>query len=356
MEHGQITFGRFLVEHRRHAGGDADLMALLRDVARAVKEIAAAVSRGSLAGHHGDAATDNSQGERQKKLDILANEIVLRSCEWNGQLAGLASEEMERPHEVPAQYPRGEFLLVFDPLDGSGNIDVNVTVGTIFSVLRRPVGVAAAQLDPFLQPGCQQICAGYALYGPTTMLVLASAWGVQGFTLDRDLGEFVLTHPDLRISDEAREFAINASNERFWELPVRRYVDECRAGKAGPRGADFNMRWVASMVADVHRILVRGGIYLYPRDTKEPRRTGRLRLLYEVAPMAFVVERAGGAASTGRERLLDVTPTSLHERIPVILGSRAEVERLVRYHREHDACADPAYRSPLFNERSLFNA
>jgi len=355
MQARGMTFGRFLVEERRRTG-DAGPVALLDDVARGVKEIAAAVSRGPVDGRQGDAASVNGQGERQKKLDVVANEIVLRSCEWGGHLAGLASEEMEAPHEVPAPYPRGEYLLVFDPLDGSSNVDVNVTVGTIFSVLRRPARAAGAPAEPFLQPGSRQVCAGYALYGPTTMLVVATAGGVNGFTLDRDLGEFVLTHPDLRVPEETREFAINASNERFWELPVRRYVDECRAGKTGPRGADFDMRWVGSMVADVHRILVRGGIFLYPRDTRKPDRPGKLRLLYEVAPMAFVVERAGGSASTGRERILDLEPTSLHERVPVVLGSRAEVERVERYHREHDHGARQAYRSPFFEEHALFRS
>jgi fructose-1,6-bisphosphatase len=356
MQERGMTFGRFLAEERRRTDGDAGAVALLDDVARGVKGIAAAVSRGPVDGRHGDAASTNGHGERQKKLDVVANEIVLRSCEWGGRLASLASEEMEAPHEVPARYPRGEYLLAFDPLDGSSNVDVNVTVGTIFSVLRRPARAAGEPAAPFLQPGARQVCAGYALYGPTTMLVVATAGGVNGFTLDRDLGEFVLTHPDLRVPEETREFAINASNERFWEMPVRRYVDECRAGKTGPRGADFNMRWVGSMVADVHRILVRGGIFLYPHDTRQPGRPGKLRLLYEVAPMAFVVERAGGWASTGRERILDLEPTSLHERVPVVLGSRAEVERVERYHREHDQGARQAYRSPFYEEHSLFRS
>jgi fructose-1,6-bisphosphatase len=259
---------------------------------------------------------------------------------------------MDAPRPAPAG-ARGEHLLVFDPLDGSSNLDVNVTVGTIFSILRRPPGGGEAGEAAFLQPGTRQVCAGYALYGPATMLVLTTGRGAHGFTLDPAAGEFVLTHPDLRVPAETREFAINAANERFWEPPVRRWVEECRAGRAGSRGQDFNMRWVASMVADVHRILVRGGVFLYPRDTKEPRRAGRLRLLYEASPMAMIVEQAGGLASTGREPLLELVPRSLHERVPVILGSRSEVERLVSYHVEHDRGADRPYTSPLFNVRSV---
>jgi fructose-1,6-bisphosphatase I/sedoheptulose-1,7-bisphosphatase len=351
---GRTTLGKFIVEEqRRSRGATGELSAILVDLAAALKEIAAIVARGRLAGALGDAGTRNVQGEAQKKLDVLANEVLLRSCEWGGQLAALASEEMEGPYAVPGRYPRGKYLLVFDPLDGSSNLDVNITVGTIFSILRRPEGADEPGEAAFLQPGTRQVCAGYATYGPSTMLVLTTGRGVHGFTLDPAVGEFVLTHPEMTIPGEAREFAINASNERFWEPPVRRYVDECVAGRAGPRGSDFNMRWIASLVAEVHRILVRGGVFMYPRDGRDPSRPGRLRLLYEAAPMAFIVEQAGGAASTGRERLLDVVPRTLHERVPVILGSGLEVERLVRYHADHDRGVEVPYTSPLFNLRSL---
>jgi len=350
----RTTLAKFVIEEQRRAcGATGEFSTLLLDVATALKEIASLIARGRLAGVLGDAATDNSQGERQKKLDVLANEILLRACEWGGQLAGMASEEMEAPYPVPGRYPRGKYLLVYDPLDGSSNLDVNATVGTIFSILLRPQSGGEPGVDAFLQPGVRQVCAGYAIYGPSTMLVLTTGCGVNGFTLDPAVGEFVLTHPDLRIPEETREFAINASNERFWQQPVRRYVEECLAGRTGPRGADFSMRWVASLVAEVHRILMRGGVFLYPRDTKDPSRAGRLRLLYEVSPAAMIVEQAGGLASTGRARLLDVVPRALHERVPVILGSRGEVERLVRYHAEHDAGFDRPYTNPLFNVRSL---
>jgi fructose-1,6-bisphosphatase I/sedoheptulose-1,7-bisphosphatase/fructose-1,6-bisphosphatase I len=348
------TLGRFVIEEQRRApGATGEFSALLLDLATALKEIAALVARGALAGALGDAESWNGQGERQKKLDVRANEILLGACEWGGRLAAMASEEMDAPYLVPRHYPRGKYLLLFDPLDGSSNLDVNITVGTIFSILRSPDGDTDPGLDAFLQPGSRQVCAGYALYGPSTMLVLTVGRGVHAFTLDPAVGEFVLTHPELRIADEAREFAINASNERFWEPPVRRYIAECRAGRTGPRAADFNMRWVASLVAEVPRILVRGGLFMYPRDTKDPSRPGRLRLLYEAAPMAMIVEQAGGLASTGRARLLDVVPKALHERVPVILGSRREVERLVRYHVDHDGGLDRPYTNPLFNVRSL---
>ncbi|HSN93215.1 MAG TPA: class 1 fructose-bisphosphatase [Anaeromyxobacteraceae bacterium] len=350
----RTTLAKFVIEEQRRAcGATGEFSALLLDLATALKQIAALLARGRLAGALGPAATANSQGERQQKLDVLANEILLSACEWGGILAGMASEEMEVPYPVPGRYPRGKYLLAYDPLDGSSNLDVNVSVGTIFSILQRPDGEGDPGVSAFLQPGARQVCAGYAIYGPSTMLVFTTGCGVNGFTLDPAVGEFVLTHPDLHIPEETREFAINASNERFWEPPVRRYVDECLAGRTGPRGADFNMRWVASLVAEVHRILLRGGVFLYPRDTKDPSRPGRLRLLYEVSPAAMIVEQAGGLASTGRGRLLDVVPRALHDRVPVILGSRSEIERLVRYHAEHDAGTDRPYTNPLFNVRSL---
>jgi fructose-1,6-bisphosphatase I len=282
----------------------------------------------------GDAGTGNVQGEAQKKLDVLSNDILLEANEWGGHVAGLASEEMDHPHAIPHHYPRGGYLLVFDPLDGSSNIDVNVSVGTIFSVLRCPEGMTGTEDEAFLQPGTRQVAAGYCVYGPSTILVLTLGDGTHSFTLDRELGSFLLTGRNLEIPADTREFAINMSNERFWEAPVKRYVDEMVAGKQGPRGQDFNMRWVASMVADVHRIITRGGVFMYPLDSKTKDKGGKLRLLYEANPMAFIVEQAGGAATTGRERILDLQPAKLHQRVPVILGSRNEVERVTSYHRE----------------------
>ncbi|MCL2345402.1 MAG: class 1 fructose-bisphosphatase [Desulfobulbus sp.] len=357
MQFGRTTFSKFVIEHTR--GGHSELGALLIDVSAAVKGIAALVGKGALSGWTGTSGAGevNVQGEVQKAIDVASNEAILRHCEWGGQLAGMASEEMDEPYRIPDQYPRGRYLLVFDPLDGSSNSDVNVSVGTIFSILKRET---AGDGDPsaadFLQPGDRQLAAGYAIYGPATMLVLSLGSGTHGFTLDRENGNFILTHPDIRVPEETREFAINTSNERFWEPPVQRYVAECKAGKSGVRGVDFNMRWIASMVAEVHRILMRGGIFMYPKDNKDPAKPGRLRLLYEANPMAMLIEQAGGAASTGRRRILAVEPGELHQRVPVILGSRQEVERLERYHGEYDAGTDRAFTSPLFSERSLFRA
>ncbi len=354
MPHRRTTFSKFIIEDSRRTGaGGAELAALLNDVQTACKFIAVAVARGAM--NEAIAATaTNVHGETQKPLDVISNEIMLRTCEYGGQLCGMVSEEMEEPYRLPQGQPRGRYLLVFDPLDGSSNIDVNMTVGTIFSVLLAPPGVADPTAGDFLQPGTAQVAAGYALYGPVSMLVITLGNGVHGFTLDREIGAYMLTHPDMRIPPQTREFAINASNERFWEPPVRRYVEECIAGKTGPRGADFNMRWIASMVAEVHRIMIRGGLFMYPRDTRDTSKPGRLRLLYEANPMAMLVEQAGGAASTARQRMLEVMPTTIHQRVPVVLGSSEEVERLVRYHEAYDRGESLVFDSPLFNTRSLF--
>jgi fructose-1,6-bisphosphatase I len=330
-----VTLSRFLIEAQRDKGHiDGDLRLLIEVVARACKRISIAVGKGALGGVLGSAGSENVQGETQKKLDVLSNEILLEANEWGGHLAALASEEMDDPHPIPHRYPKGEYLLVFDPLDGSSNIDVNISVGTIFSVLRCPEGVKDPDESAFLQPGTKQVAAGYAVYGSSTVLVLTLGDGVHQFTLDREQGNFPLTQSNLRIPEDTSEFAINMSNMRHWEAPMRRYIDELLAGKTGPRGRDFNMRWVASMVADVHRILTRGGIFIYPRDLKDPSKPGKLRLMYEANPMAFIVEQAGGAATTGLERIMDLQPQKLHQRVPVFLGSKNEVERVTAYHRE----------------------
>ena len=349
------TLTEFIIrEHRKLSHATGEFTALLTDIQLACKRISHLLGKGALAGVHGAAGGANVQGERQMKLDVMANDIFLRTNEWGGHLAAMVSEELEDVCQISAQYPRGRYLLAFDPLDGSSNIDVNVAVGSIFSVLRCAEGVSAPTAQDFLQPGTEQVCAGYAIYGPTTMLVLSLGHGVHGFTLDREIGEFILSHPNLRIPAAASEFAINASNERFWEPPVKRYISECLAGKGGARAKDFNMRWIASFVAEVHRILMRGGLFMYPKDSKDPARAGRLRLLYEANPMAYLVEQAGGAASTGRGRILEVAPEGLHQRVPVILGSSDEVERIARYHGEYDRGVDQPFSSPLFKERSLF--
>lgn len=331
-----ITVTEFLrLEQRKLPGADdSSLNALLNDVFIACKVISNALSQGALVGVLGSAGAENVQGETQKKLDVISNDVLMQGTERGGNLAAMASEEMEDIYNIPGNYPKGKYLLLFDPLDGSSNIDVNISVGTIFSILKCADGVTEPTKEHFMQPGTKQVCAGYALYGPSTLLVLTIGNGVNGFTLDRNIGEFVLTQPNMRVPEDTREFAINSSNSRFWEAPVKRYVDECLAGKEGPRKENFNMRWVASMVAEVHRILIRGGIFMYPRDKKDPSKAGRLRLMYEANPMSFIIEQAGGLSSTGRERIMEVKPDELHQRIAVILGSKNEVERVVSYHKE----------------------
>ncbi|MDQ6783905.1 MAG: class 1 fructose-bisphosphatase [Actinomycetota bacterium] len=352
---GRETFTRYTIENEhRHGTTTGEFSGLLNAVATAVKVISNHVNRGALMDALGSAGTENVQGEAQKTLDVVSNDVMMGETEWTGHLAGMASEEMEDVYPVPARYRRGKYLLVFDPLDGSSNIDVDISVGTIFSILRSP-SADQPPVEDFLQPGVEQVCAGFALYGPSTMLVLTTGNGVDGFTLDREIGAFILTHPQMRIPEYCKEFAINASNERFWEPPVRRYVQECLAGGTGPRERDFNMRWVASLVAETFRILVRGGVFLYPKDTKDPNEEGRLRLLYEANPIAFIIEQAGGAASTGHERVMSLTPQRLHQRVPLIFGPRTEVELIERYHRELAEVPQETAFS-LFNSRSLFGA
>ena len=334
----KISLTRYLVEQQRVDGHiPSQLRLLLEVVARACKGISQAVNKGALGGVLGTAGSENVQGEVQKKLDIIANEVLIEANEWGGHLAGMASEEMDAIYVVPNRYPKGEYLLLFDPLDGSSNIDVNVSIGTIFSVLKMPEDDRGVDEGDFMQAGHRQVAAGYCVYGPQTTLVLTVGDGVAMFTLDREQGSFVLTEEKVTIPADTKEFAINMSNMRHWDAPVKRYVDECLAGTEGPRGKDFNMRWIASMVADVHRILTRGGIFMYPWDKREPHKPGKLRLMYEANPMSWLIEQAGGAATNGHQRILDIQPQHLHERVSVILGSKNEVERVTRYHAEAGA-------------------
>ena len=332
----KISLTRYLVEQQRSAGHiPAQLRLLIEVVARACKGISQAVSKGALGGENsvmGSAGSENVQGEVQKKLDIIANEVLIEANEWGGHLAAMASEEMDDIYVVPNRYPQGEYLLLFDPLDGSSNIDINGGIGTIFSVLKKPEGSTGVDQQDFLQPGQQQVAAGYCLYGPQTTLVLTVGDGVAMFTLDREQGSFVLITEHVRIPADTQEFAINMSNMRHWDEPIKRYIDECLQGKEGPRGKDFNMRWVAAMVGDVHRILTRGGVFLYPWDKREPDKAGKLRLLYEANPMSWLVEQAGGAATNTQQRILDIQPDKLHQRVSVVLGSKNEVERITAYH------------------------
>ena len=328
------SLSRYLIEQQREYNNiPNDLRLLLEVVSRACKLISRSIAKGALGEVLGSADSENVQGEAQKKLDVLSNEILLEANEWGGHLAGMASEEMETIYEIPNRFPQGEYLLVFDPLDGSSNIDINSPVGTIFSVLKKVDHDHSVDEDDFLQPGRDQVAAGYAIYGSQTLMVLTTGHGTHCFTLDPELGSWILTHENMQIPKAAAEFAINTSNERFWYPPVQRYVKELQAGDTGPLGKHYNMRWVAAMAADIHRILTRGGIFMYPGDQRTGKNSGHIRLLYEASPMAMIVEQAGGLATNGVENILDMQPESLHQRVPVFLGSAEEVERITRYHK-----------------------
>jgi len=355
MAEGLKTLTHYTIEEEhRHPGSTGDFSGLLNVLATAVKIIANQVNKGALVGTVGTTGAHFVQGDLEKKLNVISNDVLLQETQWAGHVAAMASEEMDDFYPIPSRYRRGKYLLAFDPLDGSSNLDVNMSLGTIFSVLRSPDVDTEPSGADFLQPGAEQVCAGFALYGPSTMLVLTTGAGVDGFTLDREIGAFVLTHPQMRIPQDATEFAINACNGRFWEQPVKRYVQECLDGAAGPRDKDFTMRWVASLVADTFRILTLGGLYLDPCDAKDPDRAGGVQQLYQANPIAFIIEQAGGGASTGHSRLLDLDPAGLHQRVPMMFGSKNEVERIERYHREFAEAGDGGFDKSLFTVRSLF--
>jgi fructose-1,6-bisphosphatase I/sedoheptulose-1,7-bisphosphatase len=368
------TLTQFLIEERRrYPTASGDFNALVLDVALACKTLARSVAFGALSGPLGTgfggplgggvgglpSSSDHAlpgpaaDGAAQESM---GHAIFVDANHWGGHLAGMASATVGQPVAIPAQHPRGKYLLVFNALEGAEQADLNVALGSVFSVLRAPPALADGgrelSAEDFLQPGAQQVAAGYALYGPATQLVLTVGAGVHGFTLDPNLGEFKLTQPGIRIPDDTDTFAINAANTRFWEAPVKRYVDECLAGKSGPRGKDFSTRWIASPVAEAHRILMRGGVFLCPRDAEDTGRPGCPGLLHQANPLAMLIEQAGGRASTGREPVLQLVPGSLAQRTGLVFGSRHEVERIERYHREPVALISGG--SPLFSPRSLF--
>jgi fructose-1,6-bisphosphatase I len=357
MPYRRTTFSKFVIEdlRRSDSGHDPELAALLNDLQRAAKLIGAAVSRGALDAQGALVTTEvNVQGQPVRPLRETANLILLSACEWGGQLCGIFSGGTEQPYVIPAEYPRGRYLLVLDPLDGAANLDVGLTVGTVFSVLRAPEHVTDPRPEDFLQPGRRQVAAGYALFGPASMMVITLGAGVHGFTLDRDAGAYTLTHPNMQIPDATCEFAIDSTNEPHWEQPVRRFVDECTKGQPGTHGAGFTMRWIDSFVAEIHRVLIRGGMFLMPRDTSAAGRPGRLHLLSQVNPVAMLVEQAGGAASTGRRPVLDVEPKDIHERAPLIFGNTRDVGRIESYHHAYDRGEPMVFDAPLFRNRSLF--
>ena len=320
-----LTLSQFL--DQKTGNLSPELAQVIETIANTCKTIDQALQKGALAGVLGSAEHENVQGETQKKLDVISNDYLIDALKVHPQVGGLASEELDE--FTPAQ-ENGKFLVLFDPLDGSSNIDINMCVGTIFSIL--PAQNAVTQASDFMQAGTQQVAAGYVLYGPSTMLALTVGAGTVFFTFDPETQVFLLTSDAIQVAADTQEYAINASNQRHWEAPVQRYIAELQDGKTSVREKDFNMRWVACMVGDIHRILCRSGIFLYPYDTKEPQKAGRLRLMYEANPMSMLMEQAGGAATTGRVRILDIQPTELHQRVPVIIGSKNEVELATRYH------------------------
>lgn len=304
-----------------------ELAQVISTIAATCQTIDQALQKGALAGVLGSAQHENVQGEEQKKLDVISNDYLIDALKIHPQVGGLASEELD---EFTLAQENGKYLVLFDPLDGSSNIDINMCVGTIFSIL--PAKNAVTQAEDFMQAGNQQVAAGYVLYGPSTMLALTVGAGTVFFTFDPETQQFLLTSENIQVAADTKEYAINASNQRHWENPVKRYIEELLAGKTGPREKDFNMRWVACMVGDIHRILCRSGIFMYPYDLKDPKKAGRLRLMYEANPMSMLIEQAGGASTTGRVRILDIEPTDLHQRVPVIIGSKNEVDLVTGYH------------------------
>ena len=320
-----LTLSQFL--EQKTGNLTPELAQVIETIGNTCKDIDQLLQKGALAGVLGSAQHENVQGEEQKKLDVISNDYLIDALKVHPHVGGLASEELDE--FTPAQ-ENGEFLVLFDPLDGSSNIDINMCVGTIFSIL--PAKNAVTKAEDFMQAGINQAAAGYVLYGPSTMMALTVGAGVVFFTFDPETQEFLLTSKDIQVAADTKEYAINASNQRHWEEPVKRYIAELQDGKTSVRGKDFNMRWVACMVGDIHRILCRSGIFLYPYDTKDPQKAGRLRLMYEANPMSMLMEQAGGASTTGRVRILEIQPTELHQRVPVVIGSKNEVDLVTHYH------------------------
>ncbi len=353
MNKHRIGLHAFLQDPSQGPTDNQALTDLLLHIADTVKMLSAMIAQGAITDMTSKLESQNVQGETQMKLDMVGNELFIEHLRDSGLVHGLASEEMDETVLLAKSPGKAPFIVIFDPLDGSSNVPVNVSIGSIFSILSAPQA-HLAQAKDYLQAGNQQLAAGYALYGPATMLVLTVGKGTHGFTLDHESHQFVLTHPAIQIPEETAEFAINASNERFWEPPIKRYIEECKAGVKGSRAKDFNMRWVASMVADIHRILMRGGIYLYPKDNKDHTKAGRLRLMYEANPMAMLVEQAGGIASTGRTSIMNIKPEDVHQRVPIVMGSTSEVQRVERYHHDYDADNNENGKLPFFSDRSFY--
>jgi fructose-1,6-bisphosphatase I len=318
-----VTIDRYIIEQERlHPEATGELSGILYDIALAAKMISNKVRRAGLVDILGSADAHNVQGEEQQKLDVFANETIIKAMDHGGRLCAMASEEEPDIIQIPDGFRCGKYCLLFDPLDGSSNIDVNVPVGTIFSVLRKITRGNRGQLEDMLQPGRRQVAAGYVIYGSSTMLVYTTGQGAHGFTYDPSIGEFLLSHPNIRIPNEGRYLSVNDSNERYWDEPVKRLMRKYRGLENGD--SSMNVRYVGSLVADFHRNLLGGGVFAYPANQKNPE--GKLRLLYEAAPLAFIVQEAGGAATDGVRDIMDIMPTKLHQRTPLYIGSKAQID------------------------------
>jgi fructose-1,6-bisphosphatase I len=335
MPNSPLSLQDFLRDDASSGGVADDLISVLDDIANACRDIADHVRKGAFSDNLGATEDTNVQGETQKQLDVIANDEFVAHCSKNPRIAALVSEEVDEIYWIKDTPEANDFIVYFDPLDGSSNLDVNLSVGSIFSIVRADTALDPSDDTAVRRKGVEQICAGYAIYGPSTSFVITTLNGVNGFTHDLASDAFYLTFPNMTVPPQTGEFAINASRYQKWEAPVQKYFDDCIAGKDGPLGKTYNMRWTASMVADIHRILTRGGVFLYPVDSGNRANGGKLRLMYEANPMGLLVEQAGGAASTGRGKIMEVAPTGHHQRVSVIMGSKDEVAVIDGYHKDH---------------------
>jgi fructose-1,6-bisphosphatase I len=342
---GMTTVQRHILEQERaHPGSSGELTSLLWDLTIAAKVISHQVNRGGLGDIFGETGEENVTGDLVRRLDRIAQDTIYRAMDHGGHLCVMVSEESPEMIPIPARYPKGKYVLLYDPLDGSSNIDANVSIGTIFSVHRRVTASGDGTLEDCLRPGSEQVAAGYFLYGSSTMIVYTTGQGVYGFTLEPSVGEFLLSHESIMTPPKGKYYSINEGNRAAWDEPTRRYIDYLKE-KDKATGRPYSLRYIGSMVADFHRTLLYGGVFLYPNDYSNPKKPkSKLRLLYEVAPMSFIMEQAGGAATTGAQRALDVVPSSLHDRVPIVLGSKQDVELYEKFCAESNAAGAAAQK------------
>lgn len=327
MQKGITNLSRFLLEEQRKIpGATGDFTLILEQIAFAAKIISREVNKAGLVNILGQVGSTNYFGEQQQKLDVFANEKLIQALDHTGKICGMASEEVDEVIQVPSKYPKGRYLVVFDPLDGSSNIDVNISIGTIFGIYRRLSDETEnGCANDFLQPGRDLVAAGYVIYGSSTMFVYTTGYGVNGFTLDPTVGEFILSHPDIKIPEEGNIYSVNEGNSYRWDIKIKEYVEFLKSYDK----RQYTLRYIGSLVSDFHRNLLKGGVFLYPADSKNP--NGKLRLLYEANPLAFIIRQAGGLATDGKQDILDIVPESLHQRTPLIIGSKFEVRKFLEF-------------------------